>query len=325
MNARKVYETPELFSGILQFVERRQFWRVLALERSSFEAAARELWRNVNYQFAKKVINEHTYRSQVYKNSIRYVTLTDSDPPVDKNEASQIDMIEYLIRNLPLLIRAEKRSKLRTGKRKYDWIVDKLSEGQYKVDLLCDLPLTENLSLRPRSVADQQYPGLAVSRTFRAVLEAPKDLRNPVQSLWGVPGLDDGIRTSRFGLNKIDSVITYISETFPNLYHLELPFSINGPDHNFIPVTQIRVVQSLTTNRLNNLERVVINISSTQFMSGRDVRYPFPLEDVAANLAALGANETCIYELRNNSPTFIGMDMSRRLNKEVHDIQKIQR
>nr|XP_019010059.1 uncharacterized protein I206_05621 [Kwoniella pini CBS 10737]OCF48840.1 hypothetical protein I206_05621 [Kwoniella pini CBS 10737] len=220
MNARKVYETPELFSGILQFVERRQFWRVLALERSSFEAAARELWRNVNYQFAKKVINEHTIEE-----------FEDFCEAFLNNNA---DQVEVLI-------------------------------------------------------------------------------------------LDHSLIASRFGLNKIDSVITYISETFPNLYHLELPFSINGPDHNFIPVTQIRVVQSLTTNRLNNLERVVINISSTQFMSGRDVRYPFPLEDVAANLAALGANETCIYELRNNSPTFIGMDMSRRLNKEVHDIQKIQR
>ncbi|WWC63794.1 uncharacterized protein I303_106399 [Kwoniella dejecticola CBS 10117] len=418
--ARNVYEIPGLFSNILSFVDREHFWKVLTLEKTSFDAAVRVLWRDVDYQTAKKALRRHTYRSQVYKQSIRYVTLHDSDPPKEKDEASQMDTIEYLVRNLPLLVRAEKRSNARRGRRKHDWTIERIGEGRYKVDILLELNLAEELALRRTRPGDQQYPGLEVERKFNVVLEAPATTRGPPTLAWGAFGdaseidrlvrryisyltnpnkrdsricgieiskfymtLGDAVKmfalrnpdqdqdgyhlpfreinlktlkpfeiddfeefceafmenhgdqvevlaldnyriASRLRLNKIDSVFTYISETFPNLHHLELPFSIVGQDHKFIPVTQIRVARSLTKS-LGNLEKVVINIYSGEGMGGPDARYPFPLEDVAANLAALGARETCKYELRNNSPTFIGMDMSRRLNKEVHDIQRIQR
>ncbi|WWC90995.1 uncharacterized protein L201_005934 [Kwoniella dendrophila CBS 6074] len=500
MSARRVYDTPELMENILGFLDKSQLVRVLTLEKSFFIPAVGVLWKDVTYEVAQQLMESHTYNAQVYRQSIRNIILV--DPELPKDEETQMTTISYLTQIFPNLLQAERRSPERRGKRKYDWKVKRKDDGQYDVDIISPLALsdrnlptygrTKNKKKRnnelsrietdscvgnsndidildletepsPGSELDDLYPGLKNGRILEITYESSRndDRRREGQPvplvLFGIFGFDDRdvglkdkivkylidpkrreqkilslnvpelclelvdlekicsfpfkennkimkirncddnfenndntgnhhhgavdddindsvfmtikeiecrnfksfdvIEFERFcekcclggdeidfesdlevlildhkgscdlRLNDISRVVQNIINHLPNLYYLEIPFTIIGQNGRFIPVNQITIIESLNmssiNNKMRNLEKVILNIFGNSYNDGIDQRYPFPIEDVAQNLAYLNAPESCTYHLRNKSNTFIGINMSNRLNEEVHKYQRL--
>ncbi|WVW79593.1 hypothetical protein I302_101562 [Kwoniella bestiolae CBS 10118] len=430
-NARKVYQTPELISTILGFLDPADYWRVLSLERSFFALAAGVIWRDVKYEVAQAALKSASPRAQLYVGSIRGITLTDSNSNLPKDEKSQLRCIKSLIDNFPHLLKARRITSTRLGSRKYDWSIHKEDDGLFGVDKTSQMVLRKpprSRSSRTRGVDDSR---MRIKRGIEVVIDTRKDdvgvdgelmiqrfaegtindqLKNKIVAyllnttrrdpdICGIviedlqmdireltricssingqreqgrlkkltcknlrpfeyeelehfcvrysnsqPGLDGGEGEIRNGalevlvldhimpicklrLTHINRIISLINEHFPNLWYLEIPITIlqpggqNNTENGFINVNEI-VIPDMGLNRMRNLEKVVINVFGNSYR-GLDLRFPFPVEDVAQNLAALNAPELCRYEIRNRTSVFLGMDVSRKLNREVHKYQRL--
>ncbi|WRT69291.1 uncharacterized protein IL334_006275 [Kwoniella shivajii] len=396
MNARRVYETPELMSNILNRVEREHYWRVLTLERSFFNSAVGVLWKDVSYEIAKKFISSRIYRSQVYKQSIRNIVVVSTKLPRD--EKSQLAFINKLINPFPNLLRAERKDSLESAD--CVWVLKKTDEGKYRVEVRSQIVLTKD-SIPRRTIREIEYDGMDIHRSSEVVFRSPKsegrdripvslehvkwvekwlkylldptrrnpricslntdqihidignlgkimgfkhqghlpilELRAPCVRGFDVDQLEsfckilskdlvvlkldhERITGCRLRLDKIDKVIQIFTSSFPKLRYLEFSLTI-AEQGRFIPVNQIPIVKEDITNQMKDMKRVVVNIYS--HYTGTDFRYAFPVDDVAQNLAYLGAGENCIYELRNKSAVFLGCNVSRELNRAVHEFQRL--
>ncbi|WVR08842.1 hypothetical protein IAU60_005900 [Kwoniella sp. DSM 27419] len=129
-------------------------------------------------------------------------------------------------------------------------------------------------------------------------------------------------------LSDLDRIIEAIAQHLPSLRCLELPISIGqrpgaaGPfGLGFVPVTAVKRAKRIG-NKLHDLLKVILNIYAHSPPGLHDGRYAFPTDDVACNLAKLGAGPECVYELRNKADVFIGMNVSRAVHLGVQAWQR---
>ncbi|OCF40425.1 hypothetical protein I317_05793 [Kwoniella heveanensis CBS 569] len=124
----------------------------------------------------------------------------------------------------------------------------------------------------------------------------------------------------RLPLSCVDRVTEIIAEHLQNIRSLSLPISI-AERGKFVPVTQVKVSSSILGSSLRKLRRVTLVMHGG--LSTAVDRYPLPIEDIAQNLALLGAGKECVYELKNKTSVFLGMNVSKALNVAVHEFQRL--
>ncbi|WVQ93010.1 hypothetical protein IAU59_000073 [Kwoniella sp. CBS 9459] len=157
----------------------------------------------------------------------------------------------------------------------------------------------------------QNVQGFTVENFERFCQEAGHrlDLLELDSNLW---------RGARFPLSSIDRITEIIAEHLPNIRSLALPISILEGGQ-YVPVTQVKVSSSVTGS-LRRLRKFCLVVHGTVYANSD--RYPFPIEDVAQNLALLGASKDCAYELKNKTSVFLGMNVSKALHVAVHEYQR---
>ncbi|WVF65335.1 hypothetical protein IAT40_000061 [Kwoniella sp. CBS 6097] len=124
---------------------------------------------------------------------------------------------------------------------------------------------------------------------------------------------------ARFPISSVDRVTEIVAEHLAGLRSLTLPISI-AENGQYVPVTQVKVSTS-AIGSLRRLRKCTIVVHGPP-MANSD-RYPFPMEDVAQNLALLGAGKDCVYDLKNKTSVFLGMNVSKVLNIAVHEFQRL--